>query len=277
MKKIIAAVILIFGLSQLSNITGQKLNKTPDKKSKQITAQEIKPSVSPLITAAGAFSDGNGVLLKWQTGAEADLIGFNIYRTNGNEKIRINQYLILSALIRKGENSKFGNDYDFFDGQGVFQNSYLIETVYFNGKKDLLSPILPRYTSDLLNVFSSSSESLRQSKSASQPVIETSKLALPGKLNNRQASDQLLEDPDMQKGLPRSRVSKLQFQKKAFTAFRGLNCKQPDLMLIQIPLNGSFISTVFNNPLLLKQPVSISNFTVQILQIPRKPENKFIF
>ena len=231
------------------------------KQSKQITSQEIKPSVSQLLTA-GAFSDGNGVLLKWQTGAEADLIGFNIYRIKGNEKIRINEHLILSALIRKGEHSKFGNDYDFFDGQGGFQNSYLIETISFNGKKDLLDPISPRYISDLRNVFSSSSESLRQSKSSSQPVIETSQIALPGKLNNRQANNQLLEDPDNAKmRLPRNRVSKLQFPKKAFTALRGRKCKQPDLMLIQIPHSGSFILTVFNNPLLLNLMVSISNFT----------------
>ena len=31
MKKIIAVTILVFVVSQLSNISGQKLNKTPDK------------------------------------------------------------------------------------------------------------------------------------------------------------------------------------------------------------------------------------------------------
>ncbi|MGI9055083.1 MAG: C25 family cysteine peptidase, partial [Pyrinomonadaceae bacterium] len=211
MKRIIAASILVFVVSQLSNISGQKLNKTPDKTSQQITAQEIKTSISPLITDAGAFSDGNGVLLKWQTGAESDVVGFNIYRINGNEKIRINEHLIVSALIRKGEISKFGNDYNFFDEKGNFQNSYIIETVYFNGKNNLLNAISPRFTSDLRNVFSLSSESLQQSKAVSQPVIETSKFALPGKSNN-----QITKDPVGQKWVAAQPGVKIAISKQGF-------------------------------------------------------------
>ena len=216
MKKIIAAVVLVFVVSQLSHITGQKLNKIPDTTSKQIIVQDVKTDSSTIISNLEAFSDGNGVLLKWQTGAEADVIGFNIYRTNGNEKIRINEHLILSALLRKGEAAKFGNDYNFFDEKGVFQDSYLIETLYFNGKKNLLNPISPRFTSDLRNVFSSSSESLRQSKLSSQPIIEISKTVLPGKSNNRQTNDQLLGNFDTQKWVAAQPGVKFTISKEGF-------------------------------------------------------------
>ena len=97
-----------------------------------------------------------------------------------------------------------------------FKTTYIIETIYFNGKKDLLNPISPRYTSDLRNVFSSSSESLRQAKTASQQVIETSQFALSGKLNNRQASDQLSENPEMQKWVAAQPGVKIAISKEGF-------------------------------------------------------------
>lgn len=208
MKKFIAAFLLVFLASSSFDIFAQKVRRTSNLTVKTFPAQELK--------TIEAFSDGNGVLLKWQSETETDLIGFNIYHTNGKETVRVNKDLILSSMLRNGQS--FGNtaDYNFFDEKGGFQGSYYIEAVFSNDKRNLSKPILPRYTYDLVNVSALSSEGFRQSNLSAQPVIETTRLGLPDTSKSVTESSESFADSNKQKWVAAQPGVKIAIKQEGF-------------------------------------------------------------
>lgn len=184
MNKIITALTLLVVSSQLFSVSGQRISRLPQKNiksiempTKNIESIEVPTTKTPTvsgISTAEAFSDGNGVLVKWQTESENDLIGFNIYRTNGKENVKLNESLITSTNIRNTPAARFGSQYKFFDENGGFQDSYVIENVFGKAGKTTFNPIAPQYTSDLKNVSTLSSEQFRQAKISAQPEIDIS-------------------------------------------------------------------------------------------------------
>ena len=215
MKKIIAAFLLIFVSSSSFSLLGQKIRKNSRTLEKAIAAQQLK-SIESEINALEAFSDGNGVLLKWQTATETNLIGFNIYRTNGKESVRANKDLILSSQIRNGQSFGNSNAYTYFDENSGFQGSYTIESVFQSGKRNLSKQIFPRYTYDLVNVSALSSEAHRQSKISAQPIIKSTKSVLPGNSDSDLDSDSLFADPDKQKWVAAQPGVKIAVNKEGF-------------------------------------------------------------
>ncbi len=182
---------------------------------KAVATPQTKTAESE-ISAAEAFSDGNGVLLKWQTATETNLIGFNVYRTNGKESVRLNKNLILSSQIRYGHS--FGNtgSYTYFDENGGFQGSYTIESVFPNGKRNFFKQIFPRYTNDLINVSAMSSEAYRQSKLSAQPIIQSASNEIPGKPETANGTDGLFADPAKQKWVASQPGVKIAVKKEGF-------------------------------------------------------------
>ncbi len=168
MKKLIAVLALLLFALQPFDVSGQKTERTSQKTDISISPQEVKDTE--------VFSDGNGVLLQWKTGAEKNLAGFNIYRREGKENVRVNKNFVLSSLLKNGENiAGFGSEYNFFDENGTFQSSYIIELVYTNGTKSSLNAVSPRYTPNLKNVSNLSSQDFRNMRSNAAPIIEESK------------------------------------------------------------------------------------------------------
>lgn len=221
MKKFIAVLLVMLVASSSFNLFGQKISRQKQKSKKVLASKEIKTVKTEIKTTeiknARAFSDGNGVFLKWQTDSEADLIGFNIYKTDGRENVRINKNLILSSMLRFGPSFGGGGDYNFFDDQGVFQNSYLIESVFSNGKKFFNNPVLPFYISDLKNISGgSTSEQLRQSKTSDQNIIESSKPGSPSKSIFKSVNQQSLSDPETQKWIESQPGVKISIKKEGF-------------------------------------------------------------
>ena len=199
MKKLFTAISLLLITSQFINVPGQKHTRVPRKAIQPAVLKTAKTPVSQTVKTAQAFSDGNGVLLKWQTGNENDLIGFNIYRADGLGNVRINKNLILSSTLRNGPASKSGSEYTYFDESGSLQNSFLIETLSSDGNKAFYKPILPNYVSDFKKISELSSESLRRSATSEGDVIEESKPVLyPGFKRNTE-NKQALTDLETQK------------------------------------------------------------------------------
>ncbi|MEO6589099.1 MAG: hypothetical protein ABIP06_07205, partial [Pyrinomonadaceae bacterium] len=215
MKKIIVTILMLFAASQFSDIKGQKNLKMPQRTIKTNVLKQV-PKTLPDIKTAEAFSDGNGVLLKWQTENETNLIGFNIYRSNSKENIRVNKNFILSSTTRNGKDVDFGGDYNYFDENGAFQNTYSIESIFSDGKRTVVNPVLPRYTSDLKNVSDLSSETYRQSTSSNNSIIEQSLIKPPTYLKAELENNQSLNDPVNQKWIAAQPGVKINITKEGF-------------------------------------------------------------
>ena len=88
---------------------------------------------------------GNGVALNWKTGFEVDNLGFNIYREESGEPVRINPSLIAgSALItRPGKALTAGWSYAWFDPVPLEHRipRYYLEDIDLRGNKTWHGPI----------------------------------------------------------------------------------------------------------------------------------------
>ena len=89
-------------------------------------------------------SGASRVVVIWKTGGEAHNLGFNVYREQNGNRVRVNPSLIAgSALMMSGALSKHaGKSYGWIDpSAGVPGASYWLEDVDVNGTRTLHGPI----------------------------------------------------------------------------------------------------------------------------------------
>jgi len=85
-----------------------------------------------------------GVLLSWKTGGEAHNLGFNVYREQDGDRVRLNPSLIAgSALMMRGALPKHsGKTYAWIDSSVNAENgAYWLEDVDVNGTRTLHGPV----------------------------------------------------------------------------------------------------------------------------------------
>ncbi len=81
-----------------------------------------------------------GVLLRWRTAAEADTLGFNVYRGSGSSRHRLNRHLIAS----RGQTA--GSSYSFLD-RGAARHAapgYWLQVVDTHGARTWQGPARPQ-------------------------------------------------------------------------------------------------------------------------------------
>ncbi len=142
-----------------------------------------------------AFSDGNGALIKWNTKVEIGNIGFDIYRIEGKNSIKINQAVVPGTYLRIGNNSELGGEYRFFDRQGTFNSVYRIESISLNGKNQTSQAFYPRYESDLTDVGGQSSEEFQKAAQESNPITINENPVFPKDLKREVSANSSLSDP----------------------------------------------------------------------------------
>ncbi len=92
-------------------------------------------------------SDKNGasrVMLMWKTGGEAHNLGFNVYRDQNGNRVRMNSSMIAgSALLMSGALPKHsGRSYAWIDpSAGVAGASYWLEDIDVNGTRTMYGPV----------------------------------------------------------------------------------------------------------------------------------------
>lgn len=157
------------------------------------------PRTTTQLSRAEAFSDGDGVWLRWTTASESKNLGFNIYRIDGDKSIIVNQNLIPSVHLRLPDQGVSGGEYSFFDTTGNFSGKYFIESVSLSGQKQTFNLILPQYVNDLTPIAGASSEFLQEAKADSEPNITKTELVIPEDLQIEIKNAAVEVDSDLQK------------------------------------------------------------------------------
>jgi subtilisin-like proprotein convertase family protein len=98
-----------------------------------ITIQPLAVTVSGL----SAKRSQRGVVVRWRTGTEADTLGFNVYRQQGNHRVRVNRRL-LPALAGVS-----GGSYSFLDRHAPRHRAlrYWLQNVAVDGTRTWHGPV----------------------------------------------------------------------------------------------------------------------------------------
>lgn len=90
-----------------------------------------------------AQADAQGVLVEWKTGSEAHNLGFNVYREENGERVRLNPSLIAgSALtLRSSLPQHAAKSYAWLDRSAKGNGSYWLEDVDLDGTRTLHGPV----------------------------------------------------------------------------------------------------------------------------------------
>jgi uncharacterized repeat protein (TIGR01451 family) len=149
------ATISILTIPQASGIVSNTATVTADQTDPNRannTSTQTETITAPTRITLQSFSahsgtDKNGasrVVLTWKTGGEAHNLGFNLYREQNGNRVRINASLIAgSALLMSGAQPKHaGRSYAWIDDSaGVAGDSYWLEDVDVNGTRTLHGPV----------------------------------------------------------------------------------------------------------------------------------------
>src|SRR5687767_8606763 len=194
MKKIFT----ILAITSLVFITTFNLSAQRRQKSDDLTSKLRAAAVQ--FSLMEAFSDGNGVWLRWTTESESKNLGFNIYRMDDSgESVLVTPNLIPAAYLRLPEQGVSGSEYSFFDAGGSYEGKYYIESVSLSGQKKTFDLIFPQYISDLTPIAGASSEFLQSAKASSEQNFTKTELVIPDDLLLDIKAAETEADSNMQK------------------------------------------------------------------------------
>lgn len=181
MKKVFALIALL-NLILLSNVP----MAAQDSAAKSKTKIE-KSSVS--YAKVEAFTDGDGVLLRWQTDFESKNLGFYIYRVGGSEKELVNDSIIPGASLQRRGEFTFGYDYSFFDSDGNSNSIYYIESVDSLGEKSFSAQFSPESADNLSDSDAELFKAARTNSRQANPNVVKTELILPSGESQREPED----------------------------------------------------------------------------------------
>jgi hypothetical protein len=143
-KKIIAIFLLNLMLLMNFPTSAQTLNTKSNpaaRKGSGVKYSSIKAS-----------SDGNGVLIEWETQFENSNMGFSVYRGVGEDRQLISNSLIPGRTMRTRSPIDSGSSYSFIDPDGDQNSTYSIESLDDNGQKNFTGYIPTEFRNDLPEV-----------------------------------------------------------------------------------------------------------------------------
>ncbi|MFY9561900.1 MAG: C25 family cysteine peptidase, partial [Terriglobales bacterium] len=95
------------------------------------------------LQALTAEAGAQGVVLRWKTGGELNNLGFNVYREQNGERVRLNPTLVAgSALMMRGYLEKHaGKSYAWIDPAATPTSTYWLEDLDLNGERTMHGPV----------------------------------------------------------------------------------------------------------------------------------------
>ncbi len=160
-----------------------------------------------------AFSDGQGVFIRWEMRAELGNIGFFIYRVtaDGNEPV---SPLILGGIRKSGQKTVSGEIYDFYDPQGELGSTYIIENLFRNGTRQSTGQFNPQYTSNFPASTGNTKAELEIAARSRNGSVRKDALALPADLQALVNRHIVPPNPEMQRELVTQQGVKIAVKKE---------------------------------------------------------------
>ena len=186
MKKTIAFFVILI-LCSMTNVQvfSQKIrsnkkipiikNETPVTKNETPVTKNETPGEVPSdvkLKSAVAFSDGNGVYIRWQTEYENKNLGFYLYRVGAKGLEPVNEGFVAGGGTTSSETVVYGGIYSYFDKHGDSASSYYIESLQINGNRKIIGQVSTETVAELTSLAGASSRELRQRSDESANTLE---------------------------------------------------------------------------------------------------------
>lgn len=169
-------------------------------KGRLLSEKSIVKQEAVVISAAEAYSDGNGVFIRWQTDQETSNLGFYVYRIDGTGKQRIGDNIVAGSAMRYGlQKTIYGEQYSTFDPAGQMTAQYVIESVELNGKRTSTAPIFTKYVADISPLAGATSSDLIKQRIEANPIVSTSDLVYSKELQTAIDDNTQTADPNTQR------------------------------------------------------------------------------
>ena len=166
-------------------VTADQTDPTPANNLASVTTLVTAPTRIRLQSLTAEAST-QGAVLRWKTAGELNNLGFNVYREQNGERVRLNPTLVAgSALMMSGYLEKHaGKSYAWIDRAATPASTYWLEDLDLNGERTMHGPISASVTASSAHTVSSPTMSELASRavaapSASHVVENTQRPALP--------------------------------------------------------------------------------------------------
>jgi uncharacterized repeat protein (TIGR01451 family) len=164
-------------------VTADQTDATPANNVATVTTLVTAPTRIHLQSLT-AEASSQGAVLRWKTAGELNNLGFNVYREQNGERIRLNPTLVAgSALMMRGYLEKHaGKSYAWIDTGATPASAYWLEDLDLNGERTMHGPISASLTASSSHAVSSPTMSEFASAAAVVPsashVIENTQLQI---------------------------------------------------------------------------------------------------
>jgi hypothetical protein len=156
----------------VTNATGTTINNTMDFGFNAVTAVKFDKAV------LNAYD--KGTMIEWQTGYEANNLGFNIYRDEGGKRALVNQQMLAGSALQSGEGIVIsaGMSYSWWDNTSPSKNAaYWLEAVDLSGTSEWFGPFYANQVSGAAPARSNSAPLNRLGATAEQVTRPVETLA----------------------------------------------------------------------------------------------------
>ncbi|MCO6509307.1 MAG: hypothetical protein J5I65_00795 [Aridibacter famidurans] len=155
-------LILVLVLTAAFPVTAQKRVGNPETKEPR--------RVDATFETIEAVSDGNGVLLRWRTANDKDVLGFEVLSSSGGAWKASPRGYVLGSFFGARTPLKRDRSYTFFDPEGGFGSMYAIRVRSLSGGSVISRVVHPEFESDLYSLTGKTAGEMKQAALSADPV-----------------------------------------------------------------------------------------------------------
>ena len=163
-----------------------------------------------------AFTEGTGVLVKWEMIAEANTAGYNVYRLDRGGKYLVNETMVVGSWKRSRATGNNAGSYQVFDPEGGVDSKYVIECHLISGERLSGGKSGAILVDDMEKATGISVETLQNVARSANGKIEHRTSELPSDLADIVSSAMQAPDPDMQRWVASQPGAKISVKKDGF-------------------------------------------------------------
>ena len=179
-------------------------------------AKRARATIAPVTVAdyegIKAFSDGQGVYIRWDMRTELNNIGFLVSRL-GDNGFEVIAPMIMGSYSKVRAKVLEGGTYEYYDPQGTLNSIYLIQNRFTSGNQVSTNSFSPKYTGNFFTDTGHTKAELEELAHNTNGNLRKGDLALPSDLQAVVNGSILPPDPAMQlagesgRSAPRGRLA----------------------------------------------------------------------